>query len=214
MPQLGSLQGLATRFANVVPETVQSNPTIAAKAMANLADLANKEEARRSAGLAELFAGVDAKEPSDKTTSKYDPTAYAKVLKGIESSGGDYGAINERTGAMGAYQFLPSTLKALQKRTGESFSDQEFINNPQLQDKYFKMLVEDNVKTLQRMDLPVNNFTLWAAHNLGPAQAKELMGSGELSPRTRSFIESNLPGQEPTRENYIKTYGPKFGFLN
>lgn len=213
---LGTLQGLAARFGNMAPATAV--PAAAMQGLStlyNYADQAIKEK-QKSDSLAELFAGIDTVDPKAKTinvqSGKYDPESYMKTLKDIESSGGNYKAINKQTGAMGAYQFLPSTLKALQKRTGESFSNQEFISNPKLQDKYFKMLVEDNVKTLQNMDIPVNNFTLWAAHNLGPKQAKELIGSGALSDRTRAFIKSNLPGQEPTRENYIKTYGPKFGY--
>ena len=115
---------------------------------------------------------------------------------------------------MGAYQFLPSTLNSLKERTGETFTNKEFINNPKLQDKYFKMLVADNAKTLQNMNVPVNNFTLWAAHNLGPAQAKNLVSGDSLTDKTRAYIKSNLPGQEPTRENYINKYGTRFGFID
>lgn len=142
----------------------------------------------------------------------YDFDSYIQALKGIESSGGDYKAYNRGSGAMGAYQMLPSTLSSLKKRTGDTFTSKEFLASPKLQDEYFKLLVEDNVKTLGNMGLPVNNFTLWAAHNLGPAQAKELFSGGPLSDQTVKFIKSNLPGQEPTAANYISHYGPKFGY--
>lgn len=43
--------------------------------------------------------------------------AWRRALRALESSG-DYGAINRQSNAMGGYQFLPSTAKALAERIG------------------------------------------------------------------------------------------------
>lgn len=77
MAQLGTLQGLATMFANVGPETIPQNSALAVQqAMAGLANRSNEEERSRSAGLAELFSGVKAKDPNQtpRNLSKYADT--------------------------------------------------------------------------------------------------------------------------------------------
>ncbi len=49
-----------------------------------------------------------------------DPAALRRALRAQESSG-DYGAVNKGSGAMGAYQFMDPTARALAKRLGIAY---------------------------------------------------------------------------------------------
>ena len=52
-----------------------------------------------------------------------------------KESGGNYGAVNRQSGAMGKYQVMPSNIASWSKQTlGYSVTPQQYLANPQLQD--------------------------------------------------------------------------------
>ena len=58
------------------------------------------------------------KDVQDLLGGNTDVDKFLKGIKGVESSGGDYGAKNPRSSASGAYQFIDSTWQALTKKYG------------------------------------------------------------------------------------------------
>lgn len=196
---------------NVPIQSAQSQD-IGERAGASFATEAGEDVTGMTARDAELNAFANPQQD-------YKSSNYVDVLKSIESRGGDYGLVNEKSGAMGAYQFMPTTLEMLKKKTGEEFTNEEFLANPALQDKYFGLLNQENERVLGAMRLDATPMNMWMAHNLGPAQAKNindvLEGKAQPTERTLDYIERNLPkGVEPTVANYVKLYGDKFGQAN
>jgi len=52
-----------------------------------------------------------------------------------KESGGNYGAVNKQSGAMGKYQVMPSNVASWSKQAlGYSITPQQYLANPQLQD--------------------------------------------------------------------------------
>ena len=161
--------------------------------------------------LSKIYVGNTAYVPTDKDlNSSIDYNKYYSNLRNVESDN-VYDKINKHSGAIGAYQFVDSTLNDLRNEYKDTFTNEEFLADKALQDKYAKYLTEGNAKILKRYGMAVNPQTLWAAHNLGPAQAKNLYSDKPLTKRTKKYIKRNLPkGMEPTKENYLSYYEDKF----
>ena len=82
-----------------------------------------------------------------------------KNLLGRMESNNNYLAINSSSGALGKYQFLPSTLTSLQFNSNLPpwLSDYNFLNSPGLQEIYFKAHINDLTNFINNNDL--NRFT-------------------------------------------------------
>ena len=160
--------------------------------------------------------------PANKYNTQFTPLTDVdgvfrdKVLK-TETENNDYTSHRKSkdgtTETLGAYQFVPSTLNNLKKELGEEFTNEEFLKNPALQDKYFQVLTDKNAGQLKSQGLPVNDRTLWLMHNLGGGgQTANFLSDEPLTEETKKAIALNLPeGVEPTRDNYIKRFGDRFG---
>lgn len=69
--------------------------------------------------------------------------AFYNAIAGQES-GGNYSAVNGRTGALGAYQILPSNVGPWSKQyLGYYVSPQQFLKSPALQDKLARAVLQD-----------------------------------------------------------------------
>ncbi len=78
-----------------------------------------------------------------------------KNLLGYKESSGSY-QTNTGNGAYGKYQFLPSTIRGIANLLNEmppTITD--FLNSPQLQDRYLKALVEDSLSYIKNNNLKV-----------------------------------------------------------
>ena len=65
--------------------------------------------------------------------------AAKQAIKDIESSGGNYGAVNSGSGATGAYQVMPANIGPwTEKYYGKRLTQEEFKNNREAQDKVFE----------------------------------------------------------------------------
>lgn len=160
--------------------------------------------------------------PANKYNTQFTPLTDVdgafrdKVLK-TETVNNDYTSHRKSkdgtTETLGAYQFVPSTLNNLKKELGEEFTNEEFLKNPALQDKYFQVLTDKNASQLKAQGFPVNDRTLWLMHNLGGGgQTANFLSDEPLTEKTKKAIALNLPeGVEPTRDNYIKRFGDRFG---
>jgi len=105
-------------------------------------------------------------------------------------SGGDYNAINPKTKAFGKYQLLPSTAKEYAKKLGIK---EEEVSKPENQDLMFAALTADNMKALAKKNIPINTFTVYAAHQQGVRGAEEILKGKPLSKARIEKIKGNLP---------------------
>ena len=139
--------------------------------------------------------------------SNFNKSAYDKNLSEVES-GGNYNAYNATSKAFGKYQFVPSTINSLIKQDGGKHTIDEVRKSPELQDYYYDKLTKENINTLKSTGVPVNNFTVYMAHNLGPSQTENFFSNEPLTDATKKAIQAQ--GVEPTREAYTNRFMHKF----
>lgn len=139
--------------------------------------------------------------------SNFNKSAYDKNLSEVES-GGNYNAYNATSKAFGKYQFVPSTINSLIKQDGGKHTIDEVRKSPELQDYYYDKLTKENINTLKSNGVPVNNFTVYMTHNLGPSQTENFFSNEPLTDATKKAIQAQ--GVEPTREAYINRFIHKF----
>lgn len=120
----------------------------------------------------------------------------------------NYTAVNKTSGAMGQYQFLNSTLNDYRDKFG-GFTNEQFLNNPRLQDQVFDAYTKDNEAFLKSKGVEVTDWTRWLAHNLGIANVKPFL-EGRMTDGVEKAIKANLPGQTPSIDNYIDKYAKRF----
>lgn len=126
--------------------------------------------------------------------------------------GSAYAKIHD-SGALGKYGFVPTTaLEQMQqlgfKGTKEELLNQ-FISTPSIQDKVMNNYVNVNTKTLSSSGVPVTDWTIWTAHNLGAGNAIKL-AKGNIDEDVISAISKNLPkGVKPTVSNYQELWFEK-----
>jgi hypothetical protein len=112
-----------------------------------------------------------------------------KLVK-IESTTGKYNVKNHRSGAYGRYQIMPSTAKYYAEKLGIAKSKWK---TPYNQDKIFKAIMRDNIKSLKRYDLVISAFSLYAAHQQGAGGFNAIMKNKPLSTRLEKNLRTNLP---------------------
>ena len=139
--------------------------------------------------------------------SNFNKSTYDKNLSEVES-GGNYNAYNATSKAFGKYQFVPSTINSLIKQEGGKHTIDEVRKSPELQDYYYDKLTKENINTLKSTGVPVNNFTVYMAHNLGPSQTENFFSNEPLTDATKKAIQAQ--GVEPTREAYTNRFMHKF----
>lgn len=139
--------------------------------------------------------------------SNFNKSTYDKNLSEVES-GGNYNAYNATSKAFGKYQFVPSTINSLIKQDGDKHTIDEVRKSPELQDYYYNKLTKENINTLKSTGVPVNNFTVYMAHNLGPSQTENFFSNEPLTDATKKAIQAQ--GVEPTREAYTNRFMHKF----
>ena len=79
------------------------------------------------------------------------PSTFQEQMKKSESSG-DYEVVNDE-GFMGAYQFGDARLRDFKSANQTNFTKDEFLNNPELQDKVFDWHVKDYKKRIKKAGL-------------------------------------------------------------
>lgn len=133
-------------------------------------------------------------------------TGYKATVSNTEAP--NYTAVNKTSGAMGQYQFLNSTLNDYRDKFG-GFTNEQFLNNPKLQDQVFDAYTKDNEAFLKSKGVEVTDWTRWLAHNLGIANVKPFL-EGRMTEGVEKAIKANLPGQTPSIDNYIDKYAKRF----
>jgi hypothetical protein len=142
--------------------------------------------------------------PSLKDTGISD--AYFDKVAKIES-GGDYNAVNKGSGATGLNQILRSTGEPYLKKYGATWDD--FKRSPKLQDAVMREHTANNVRYLKKHGVPINDFTLYGAHQQGAGGFTQMYKLGKGNARN---IASNLPnGGPPTVQNWMKQWSSRLG---
>lgn len=126
--------------------------------------------------------------------------------------GSAYSKIHD-SGALGKYGFVPSTALEQMKQLGYKGTKEEllnqFISTPSVQDKIMNNYVNVNTKTLSSKGVPVTDWTIWTAHNLGAGNAIKL-AKGNVDEDVIDAISKNLPkGVKPTVSNYQEMWFDK-----
>jgi hypothetical protein len=126
----------------------------------------------------------------------------------MQESGGDYGVTNaEGSGAMGAYQFMPDTARALAKRIGKDY-------RPDLMTGDKGRSKEGRAYQESLMDAQMKDILAYSGGDIGKAGAYHFAGPNTKGhgPKTRKYEEDILrrysgskEGSEMMPERDIKT---------
>lgn len=99
--------------------------------------------------------------------TKLTDLTIGQVLQYAKSRGGNQGAV-------GKYQFMPSTLEGLIKDSNGAFSMSTKFS-PETQDALYNMLSQRNAAALKAAGIPVTADNLHLAHVVGPGGAIQLI---------------------------------------
>jgi len=112
-----------------------------------------------------------------------------KVVK-VESRTGSYHAKNRKSGAYGRYQIMPKTARAYARKLHIPYSRWKLPKN---QDRIFKAIMEDNIRSLKRNGLKVNAFSIYGTHQQGAGGFRAIMKSRKLTKKLERNLRRNLP---------------------
>jgi biotin operon repressor len=112
-----------------------------------------------------------------------------KLVK-IETTSGKYNVKNHRSGAYGRYQIMPSTANFYAKKLEISKYNWK---KPYNQDKIFRAIMKDNIKSLKRNGYKISAFSLYAAHQQGAGGFNIIMKNKPLSKKIENNLRQNLP---------------------
>ena len=112
-----------------------------------------------------------------------------KLVK-IESTTGKYNVENHRSGAYGRYQIMPSTAEFYAKKLD---IPKHLWKRPYNQDKIFRAIMQDNIKSLKRNGHKVSAFSLYATHQQGAGGFNAIMKGKTLTKRLEKNLRQNLP---------------------
>ena len=112
-----------------------------------------------------------------------------KVVK-YESTTGSYHTKNRRSGAYGRYQIMPKTAKAYTKKLKIPHSTWK---KPRNQDKIFKAILKDNIRSLKRNGIKVSAFSIYGTHQQGAGGFNAIMKNKRLTKTLERNLRHNLP---------------------
>lgn len=112
-----------------------------------------------------------------------------KLVK-IESTSGKYTVVNHNSGAYGRYQIMPSTAKFYAKKLG---IPKRLWKKPYNQDKIFRAIMKDNIKSLKKRGYKVSAFSLYATHQQGAGGFNAIMKNKKMTKRLEKSLRTNLP---------------------
>ena len=112
-----------------------------------------------------------------------------KVVK-YESTTGKYNTENRSSGAYGRYQIMPKTAKAYTKKLKIPHSTWK---RPHNQDKIFKAILSDNIKSLKRNKIKISAFSIYGTHQQGAGGFNAIMKNKKLSKNLERNLRHNLP---------------------
>ncbi len=120
-----------------------------------------------------------------------------------QESGGNYGAINKMSGAMGKYQIMPSNILGTHRGwdwevLGRDINTADFINSPQIQEQ----IASAKLQGYYNKYGPAGAAVAWYA---GPQAAQNYVRSGKASTRGEA-------GGHPSVSRYVQDILRKLGY--
>lgn len=161
--------------------------------------LKTQEEKLRKASIPwiMLFVGTTAQASCSKLAkvagmSQNNLQHIVEKLVKIESTTGKYNVKNHRTGAYGRYQIMPSTAKFYAKKLKIPKNKWKIPYN---QDKIFRAIMKDNIKSLRKRGYEISAFSLYATHQQGAGGFNAIMKNKKLTKRLEKSLRQNLPSK-------------------
>jgi hypothetical protein len=157
-----------------------------------------KQKIRRfSIPLVMLFVSTTAQASCSKLAkvAGLKPIALEKIVEKlvkIESRTGKYNVENHRSGAYGRYQIMPSTAVFYAKKLK---IPKHLWKKPYNQDKIFRAIMKDNIKSLKRHGHKISAFSLYATHQQGAGGFNAIMKNRPLSKKLEKNLRQNLPNK-------------------
>jgi muramidase (phage lysozyme) len=156
-----------------------------------------KEKLRRvSVPLALLFVSSAAQASACSKLAKIAGLKESKLevivdkLVEIETTTGGYHVKNPRSGAYGKYQILPSTAKFYAKKLK---IPRHLWKKPYNQDKIFRAIMRDNIKSLKKNGYKISAFSLYATHQQGAGGFNSIMKNKKITRSLEKNMRQNLP---------------------
>lgn len=148
------------------------------------------------------YANYQSRMPNDSMDPNDPEGPYYEKLGKYESNN-KYDASN-KSGAYGKYQFMPDTEKEVAGKLGMTIAQ---ARTPDGQEQMIRQFTQDNIEGLQRNGIPVNDETLWWAHNQGLQGAINLHKGIPL--KKKNLTNNGAPSG--TNAEYIARWRPTFG---
>lgn len=170
---------------------------------------ADQDTALANAGLNARNANQQAMQNAgvsvDPSSGKVSGTGgFAQFMKAIsqQESGGNYGAINKTSGAMGKYQIMPSNILGTHtgwdwQVLGRDINEAEFLNSPQIQEQ----IATAKLQGYYNKYGPAGAAVAWYA---GPGAAQKYVSSGKAS--------TGKQGVYPSVSGYMKSILHRMGY--
>lgn len=153
---------------------------------------------------------------SQNNFNTFDLFSYSNAI-GKSESNNNY-TVKNSIGALGKYQFIESTLNALQNLYGlpDWKNETYFLNYPDLQEQYFLYFVYDNLKQFNNSTL--NRYlgtTIFSKHN-GSAVINiyGIMGGMHLGGFSNTYKLLTQGIDKSDGKTYISDYVVKFSKIN
>ncbi len=162
-------------------------------------------------------SSTDTQAQSETTTQESQDSnpsvssSFIDKLVAIES-GGSYTAKNPNSSAFGYFQFTKKTSQDVARKSGKDYN---WIRNTK-EGQWFAMewLTKDNAKMMEKVGIPVNDFSLYIAHQMGFSALKRLYNdtpSRTDLKRMRDNLPSDLKRTVRNRDEIISTWIEYFG---
>ncbi|MEA1953683.1 MAG: lytic transglycosylase [Campylobacterota bacterium] len=130
-----------------------------------------------------------------------------KVVK-VETTTGNYHTRNRRSGAYGRYQIMPKTAKAYTKKLKIPHSTWK---RPYNQDKIFKAILRDNIRSLKRNGIEISAFSIYGTHQQGAGGFNAIMKNKKLTRSLERNLRHNLPKKlRSTHKSKLKSTWVKY----
>lgn len=116
-------------------------------------------------------------------------TIIKKMVK-HETTTGHYHTKNHKSGAYGRYQIMPKTARAYTKKLK---IPHHHWKKPHNQDKIFKAIMHDNIKSLKRNGIKISAFSIYGTHQQGAGGFNAIVKNKKLTKSLERNLRHNLP---------------------
>jgi len=158
---------------------------------------------------------------------------FSQFMAGIsaQESGGNYGAVNKQSGALGKYQVMPSNVAGWSRQVlGYSISTTKFLNTPSLQEKIVSGILHGYFNKWGARgaaaawyagpgnhDLDMSTKSQWGGPSIKSyvdGVISKAGGSSSTSSSSTSSYSQNAVSQKMSKDETAESYGFNEAFLD